>query len=228
MADPRTAYQRGRILAAIENEALTAGQLAERLHLTRDGINIHLKAMKEARPKLIYVAGHLYNPEGGRPAPQYRPGNAKDAEYVKTRAAVRQGRPQVVDVTTERVIELLSRTPMTAHELGAALSLTSSRARWYISQLRAESPKRVHVKRYQANFASYPSPVYAAGDKPDAVYQCKTRKELYREAMRDPDRRERVLRKGRLRHMIATMRKKPVSWFAALPGAQSLAMKEAA
>lgn len=213
--DPRGAYQRGRILAAIANEPLTAQQLADKLHLTKDAINLHLKVMKEASPRLVHVSGHVYNPDGGRPAPQYRPGDGKDAVYVKTRSIL-QGRKEVVEQTFERVIALLQRKPMTAKELGDALDLAPARARWYINQLRTCEPKRVYIKRFSPNFAGYPAPVYAVGNKPDAVYTPKTRRQVHQEAMLDPDRRQRIQARTKLRHFIESKRKKPNGIFGAL------------
>lgn len=215
MADPRTAYQRGRILAAIAHEPLTAQQLADRLHLTRDGINIHLKAMKEASPRLIHIAGHVYNPDGGRPAQKYSPGDKKDATYVATRQIL-QGRKDVVDRTFKRLIEMLQRTPMTANEVGEALELAPARARWYISELRKSTPRRLYVKRFEPNVGGYPAPVYAVGNKPDAVYTPKTRADVYREIMADPDRRRRILTRNKLRYLVESKRKKPNSIFGAL------------
>jgi predicted ArsR family transcriptional regulator len=213
--DPRGAYQRGRILAAIAIAPLTAQQLADKLHLTKDAINLHLKVMKEASPRLVHIAGYLYNRDGGRPAPQYRPGDGKDAVYVKTRPIL-QGRNQVVEQTFRRVIDLLRRKPMTAKELGDALDLAPARARWYINELRTSTPKRVYISRFTPNFAGYPAPVYAVGDKPDVVYTPKTPKEVHQEAMRDPDRRLRILARTKLRHFIESKRKKPNGIFGAL------------
>jgi hypothetical protein len=215
MADPRTAYQRGRILAAIADEPLTAQQLADRLHLTKDGINIHLKAMKEASPRLVHVAGHVYNADGGRPAPKYSAGDQADATYIPTRQIL-QGRKDVVDRTFKRLVEMLQRSPMTANEIGDALDLAPARARWYISQLRTCEPRRVYIKRFEANYGAYPAPVYAVGNKPDAVYTPKTRADVYRDVMADPDRRRRVLTRNKLRHLVASKRKKPNGIFGAL------------
>jgi predicted ArsR family transcriptional regulator len=213
--DPRGAYQRGRILTAIANEPLTAQQLADKLHLTKDAINLHLRVMKEASPRLVHIAGYVYNPDGGRPAPQYRPGDHKDAVYVRTRHIL-QGRKEVVDKTIQRVIELLQRKPMTAKELGDTLDLAPARARWYINHLRTSEPKRVYVKRFSPNFAGYPAPVYAAGNKPDAVYTPKTPKQVHQDAMRDPERRQRILARSKLRHFIESKRKKPNGIFGEL------------
>jgi predicted ArsR family transcriptional regulator len=213
--DPRGAYQRSRILTAIADVALTAQQLADELHLTRDAINLHLRVMKEVSPRLVHIAGYVYNPDGGRPAPQYRPGDHKDAVYVRTRHIL-QGRKEVVDKTFERVITLLQRKPMTAKELGDALDLAPARARWYINHLRTSEPKRVYIKRFSPNYAGYPAPVYAAGSRPDAVYTPKTPKELHQDAMRDPERRERILARSKLRYFIESKRKKPNGIFGAL------------
>jgi predicted ArsR family transcriptional regulator len=215
MADPRTAYQRGRILAAIAQEALTAQQLADRLHLTRDGINIHLRAMKDASPRLVYISGHVYNPDGGRPAPKYSPGDKKDATYIPTRQIL-QGRKDLVERTLKRVVDLLQRKPMSAKDLGDALDLAPARARWYLNELRTSTPKRVHVKRFEPQFGGYPAPIYAAGDKPDAVYTPKTAKQVHREAMNDPDRRRRVITRNKVRYLIESKRKKPNTIFGAL------------
>jgi len=215
MADSRTTYQRGRILAALDGDSLTAQQLADRLHLTRDAINLHLRAMRNETPRLVHISGHVYNPEGGRPAPKYSPGDKEEATYIPTRQIL-QGRKNAVEHTLRRVVDLLQRTPMTAVELANALDLAPARARWYINHLRTATLKRVYIKRYVPNFGGYPAPVYAAGNKPDAIYTPKTRKEMYQEEMSDPERRQRALNRNKLRWIVKSTRKKPNGIFAAL------------
>jgi predicted ArsR family transcriptional regulator len=216
-ADTRTAYQRGRILAAIAAEALTAQQLADRLHLTRDGINIHLKAMKEAAPRQVHVAGWVYNPQGGRPAPMYRPGDRPDAKYVAARAPTRHLQ---VGKQLAKIKRLLRAKPMTAAQLGQALGTSSGWARNLVVRLRAE--KQVYIAGWQSPGAGI-APLYAMGARDDVPRPPIDPKNAYarlkhRRETDDHAREvyERDLRRRALNSKIKKLKAKPQGIFAAL------------
>lgn len=208
MADPRREYQRGRILAAIASEPLTAQQLADRLHLTRDGINLILAGMRAEKPRLVHVAGHTPNPNGGRPAPMYRPGDKKDAQYVKTRAP--KGRV-TLEQQLERILKMIAAEPMTAVAVTERMGL--KRARLYVTDLHDQ--RKVHIHSWnQHPMGGYPSPVYAVGNLPDAPRPepMSTREKNARHWARlkaDPQRHA-------LHLQMQRVRRKPQTWFSAL------------
>lgn len=225
--EPRTVYQRGRILAAIAEKSLTAQELADKLHLTRDAINIHLKAMKEASPRQVYVASWVYNPKGGRPAPQYSAGNWPDAQFVSSRTPTRHLQTAK---QKERIMRLLESKKMTILQLSAEMHLSHQWTRHLIAELRQAN--RVHIGAWQRQLAGI-APLYAIGDKRDMPKPQHTKTEWQRLKARikaDPDAKERYEQSKKRRQLKARIeRMKPVTWFAALPGAQSVAvMKEAA
>jgi predicted ArsR family transcriptional regulator len=217
MSDPRTAYQRGRILAAIANEPLTAQQLADRLHLTRDGINIHLKAMKEATPRLVHIAGHVYNPDGGRPAPKYSPGDKQDAVYVSSRVPTRHLQ---TDQNKAKIMRLLESKKMTILQLAEQIDLSHQWTRHLIAGLRKD--KRVHIGGWQRQTAGI-APLYAIGNKADVKKPVMSSAEAYKRfkarLKSDPDAKENhyvTQKRRRMKTHIKRLMAKPQPWFAAL------------
>lgn len=225
----RTVYQRSRILAAIAAEALTAQELADKLHLSRDGINIHLKAMKAAKPRQVHVASWVYNRKGGRPAPRYRPGDEPDAVYQAKRTPTRHLQ---IDWQLAKIKKLL-RSPMTATQLSLALGVSSNWTRSLLARLRAE--KQVRIAGWQSLSAGI-APLYGLGSQDDVPRPPVDPKQAYarlkqRRATDDHARdvHERDLKRRQIKSRIAKLRGKPQAWFAALPGAKSMAeRKEAA
>lgn len=216
-ADPRTAYQRGRILAAIATEPLTAQELADRLHLTRDGINIHLKAMKNAEPRQVHVASYDRNVQGGRPAPRYRPGDAKDAVYEPSRTPKRHLQ---VGKQLAKIKKLLRAKPMSATQLGQALATSPGWARNLVARLRAA--KQVYIGGWQS-FGSGIAPLYALGAREDVPRPPIDPKNAYARLKRrretDDHAREvyeRDLRRRAVNSKIKKLKAKPQGIFAAL------------
>lgn len=214
---PRSERQRARILAAIAVEPLTAQQLADRLHLSRDGVNLHLAKMKAMKPRLIHVSGHVYNPLGGRPAPQYSPGDKLDANYTSSRAPTRHNR---VSEQLALAKKELGANPMTAANLGLKLGIRASRARFYIAKLRAT--KQAYIKDW-IPMAAGSAPIYAVGDKPDAPRRQITGQEAWakKKARRKKDdaaqaQYDKELARRRLDYRIERCKSKPNSWLGAL------------
>jgi len=215
--EPRSAYQRGRILSAIAEKPLTAQELADRLHLTRDGINIHLKALKEATPRAVYVAGWVYNPKGGRPAPQYSPGDKPDAPYVASRAPTRHLQ---IDNQKAKIMRLLESKKMTILHLAAEMDLSHQWTRHLISDLRQD--KHVHIGGWQRQTAGI-APLYAIGDKRDAKKPVITAAEAYKRRKarlkNDPDAKEShqaAQKRRQFRKHIKRLTSTPQTWFSAL------------
>jgi hypothetical protein len=215
--NPRRERLRSRILAAIKNDALTAQQLADRLHLTRDGINVCLQKMKAESPRLIHVSGYVYNPAGGRPAPQYRPGDLPDAVYRPSRASSRHA---IVAEQTARAKSELKANPMTCVQLAQVMGLCAGRARLYIADLRAN--KQAYIKGWATQSAGT-APIYAIGNRPDApkpVIDGKVRyARLKARHEKDDDAKEAYQRsqaRRQLKNRIARMKFEPQTPFSAL------------
>jgi DNA-binding CsgD family transcriptional regulator len=207
----RRIRQEQRILAVIANEALTAQQIADRLYITRDGVNIHLKRLKDESPRRLYIEGH--EKTGARPAAVYRAGSNPDAEYEITRAP-KTMRKQTIARNRQAIIDLLTKTPMTTYELSILIGLSQVWTRHYTDELRAE--KKLYVRRWQRNPGTHPSPVLAVGPQKDAELKKRTVKEQYREKMRDPDRALAYRERGAIRRIVRATRKAPQGIFAAL------------
>jgi hypothetical protein len=208
--DPRREYQRRRILAALKSGPLTAKQLGEKLHLSRSGITIYLKAMKEQAPRLVRVAGFYPSASGQRAAPMYGLGDKPDAKYVRTRAP--KGLATAADRKTQ-IVKVLRTKRLTAAELNDEVGL--KRARIYVIELHAE--KRVHIAGWKKrDTGGSPAPIYAAGRGPDAprpatqtVHEKCAR--AWRKLKADPHRHGLHLQRNRLR-------KRPQTWLSALMG----------
>lgn len=227
--DPRGARQRNRILAAIATEPLTAQQLADKLHLSRDGINIHLKLMKNASPRMVHVSGWLQCPKGGRPAPQYRPGDKPDAAYVTTRTPTRHLKIGQNFAIIKRELRCKS---MTTAQLGEVLGITSNWARHFVAQLRAE--KKVYIAGWKHLPAGI-APLYTLGNREDVPKppcdKASAYQRLKEKRKSDPaaqERYERDLKRRRIQSRIVKLRNNPQTWFGVLPGAQGVQARETA
>ena len=204
---------------------MTAQQLADKLHLTRDGINLHLKAMKEATPRLIHVAAWGYNAKGGRPAPHYRPGDQADAAYMPSRAPTRHLR---IDENKARILHLIESKKMTIRQLSAALNLSHQWTRHLIAELRQDG--RAHIGGWQRQEAGI-APLYAVGGKRDVPKPKHTQTAWKRRMARvrfNPDARElydNMKKRRAMREHIKKMAATPQPWFAALmtPGRREAA-----
>ena len=208
--DPRRAYQQGRILDALKDEALTARKLADRLHLSLSGITWHLAAMKSQTPRMVRIAGYAPSPTRQRSAPMYGLGAHPDAVCVRTRAP--KGRITVAERHAQ-ILALLEDRPRTAKDVVHQMGL--QRARIYIFNLQAAG--QVYIKGWKQGAAGgYPAPVYAVGDLPDlprpaASTQYEKNARHWARLKADPHRHGLLLQRNR-------MRKKPQTWLSALMG----------
>jgi hypothetical protein len=160
--DCRRDRQRARILAAIQAEALTSQQLADKLHLSRSGVQLHLTVMTAETPRLVHIASYTpagYRKKGG---PMYLAGDKKDAEYPKARRA--KGRV-TVEQQKARILKLLGTRQMTVAEVADEMLLR--RARIYMFELREAG--KIHIAGWRSHPSAYPSPIYAIGGAPDVA-----------------------------------------------------------
>jgi hypothetical protein len=208
--DPRRAYQRTRILAAVQAGPLTAQQVADKLHLSRGGAQWHINGMMAEKPRLLHVAGHARNQEGQRSAPTYGLGDKPDVPFRKARAP--KGRV-TVDDRYEQIMKKLGARPMTAAEVVDEMLL--QRARVYLIDLHAAG--RIHVVSWRQDASgAWRSPVYAVGAAADAerpAPQSEHEKcaRYWVRLKADPHRHGHYLQRNR-------MRKNPQTWLSALMG----------
>lgn len=199
----RTDRQRGRILAAIADKAMTAQELADSLYMSRDNVSTYLVALKAE--KRIHVDSYLCNPKGGRPAPRMKAGKLPDAVYVKTRAP----KGNVPAMRREQIKKALRNRMLSVLELAERLDLHPAYVRRKVRELR--DAKQVRIAGFgQATEGGF-LPLYGLGSEPDAVIQPADplkRHKAYRERHKD--------RLNAKRRMRDRLRKRPNTWASAL------------
>lgn len=203
--------QRGRIAWALRSAPLTAQQLADQLHLSRDAVLLHLRRMLDAEPRQVHVDGYLPAPRQGKAAPLYGAGPGVDAEYPRYRKPKAEDR---VEARIATMVELLAE-PRTSGQLGELMHLSASRVCVYLAGLRAEG--RIYIKAW----ASPPgrgdlSPVYALGKRKDKAKPRQSRAERYKLEIADPERHEDMLARRRTRYSLIKAKSRPNGVFGAL------------
>lgn len=73
-----------------------------------------------------------------------------------------------------KILACLEYGAMSAADIGNEIHLSRAGVTKHIAVMKAATPKRVHIENYDINTVGKPTPLYAAGDKPDAVYQHQT------------------------------------------------------
>lgn len=209
----RAASHEARILDILASEPMTLRQLADKLGLSLDSLYIYRNRLSSA-PKRIYVSG--YSDTGARPAPLYAAGDLPDVEYVPAR------KPKLAEdrktKQRNRLLELLKNDgEQTAEQAGIRLSLSTSRARFYINELRTSSLKQAYIKRWQhPGKRGDLAPVYALGNRPDAPKPRTTRAQRYKQEKSDQDKYDHILDQRRTRYALKRASSKPRSWAYAL------------
>lgn len=209
----RGARQESRILAALTSGPMTTRQIAESLHLSISNTSIYLARLRKDR---IYIAGFILPPKG-REAPLFALGQLPDVVYPHIGGRKPKRSVPRYEAQAARAVAAMSVKPMTAAQLGAALSLTTSGAREYIRALHQSTPKQAYIKDWQ-----HPgkrgdwAPIYALGSHPDKQKPKPTRADRYAADKKDKDKYERLLADRRKLHMLARARKTPQTPFSAL------------
>lgn len=203
--------QRGRISWALRPAPLTAQQLADQLHLSRDAVLLHLRRMLDAEPRQVHVGGYLPAPRQGKAAPLYAAGPGVDVEYPRYR------KPKAADRVEGRLAAMVAllAEPRTSGQLAELMHLSSSRVLFYLSELKAAG--RIHIKAW----ASPPgrgdlSPVYALGKRKDKAKPRQSRAERYKLEISDPERHEDMLARRRTRYSLIKAKSRPNGVFGAL------------
>lgn len=216
-SSPRAERARARILEVLGSGPKTAQQLADAVHLGRDGVQQHINRLLAESPRAIHIYARLYNSIGGRPAPQYALGDKPDAPYYTTRTNMRQ---LIVGNTLHNIKVKLKQKPRTCMEMALEFKCSGSWMRTLLERLR---PDGLYIKGWQSLPAGM-APVYAIGKgKEDAPRPTYTPQERYArlKAKRQSDEEvgdsyQRTQKRRRLNEKIANTRKKPQGPFAAL------------
>lgn len=168
---PRMDRQVQRIIFALRAKPMTVPQLADALYIGRHSAGNYVRMLYEQ--KVIRISG--WQPAiANKPARIYGCGSAPDAVYVTKRDVKPEPR---ADVARERILALLA-LPQTVRQVAAASGFSVSRARDLVSDLKQEG--RIHITAWnQPLIKGSQAPVYAQGNKPDAV-------RLRRAGMRKP------------------------------------------
>jgi hypothetical protein len=132
----------------------------------------------------------------------------------------------------DRIVTELEKMPMTRDELQCLLAVAKPTMRRYLTHLRDE-PKRIYVKRWRSSGSGRFSPIYAAGNLPDAPEPIgMSRRERnvlqWQRIKADRDRHDRMKAAARVNGAIKRVRAAPQPWFAALPGARDIAARKEA
>lgn len=130
----------------------------------------------------------------------------------------------------DRMLAVLAEKPMNRTEMQAALFASKTKMLNYIRLLHGDldAPKRIYIVSFDACDNGGRVPRYAPGDKPDAApLGSRTEAERYAARKADAERHRRYLARLRAAAAAKRSRAKPTTWFAALPGASTVA-KDAA
>lgn len=171
------------------------------IDLNRHSIARYLRLLREDRR--IYIARHIGTK--GEPHRVYAVGNLPDAEYVPLRPPLVIKKTRRKDEMMRQAFIALSKSPLTARQMGELLNICHNRASVYIAMLRRAHPGRIYIKGYKpAPGQGQPAPIYALASDEDA-----------REVASEPVRKE--PRQGMERKCChANKKKQPASWLSAL------------
>lgn len=209
----KAAAQHWKILKALEQKPMTITELMPVVGLKYEGTAKNVRALYQARH--IHVCGHIRT--NGNPHSIYALGDKTDAKMVPSKMAKDMG-PRRLDAMLQKMVEFLREKPRTAAELGDLLHVCKGQARRYLNHLIKATPRCVYVSGWKpAPGRGNPAPMYALGDKPNAIKPKTTRIARYQKDKRNPERYERILLKQRqLYHEKKQAKNQPASVWAAL------------
>jgi len=200
--------QRLRILAVLAEEAMSAADIGDRIHLSKDMVLKHLKAMREESPRRIHVGSYTINGTG-RPTPLYAIGNEPDAEYHH-QTVLKSHHHRLLGI----VLAELEQSPRTIRELSILTKLSISGARNLVSELREMG--WCYLSAWAPPVNRNRAPIFSVGIGKDAPPAVTTRAKRWKQEKADPDLHKRNLAKRRTKALAARTLKKPQGVFAAL------------
>lgn len=202
--------QINRLLFACSIAPQSAKAIAAALNIDLSGISTYTAKLM-ASPRRLYIADYQRSVRG-RPAPLYMAGDLPDAEFVRSRKT-----RLTVDRVTKRIEMIVAAltTPMTGKQLAKQVHLSTPRAVFYLSMLRAE--KKVYIAGWEhPGGRGDLAPIYALGNRRDAKKPVQTRKARYKAEMKDEARRERIQALRKANTNIAAAVRVQSTWLSAL------------
>lgn len=192
--------QEARIIAALANGPMTSRQLAEKLSLSVDSIIIYVNRLRAA-PRRIYARG--FAPNGyAKPSQIFALGDLPCVVFG-----------QSIGERHRVLLQHWLKTPRSGAELELLMGLSRVSVMNYVAELRASGKVYVESHRKMAG-AGRQRPMYALGNKPDAVARRKTSAEVW--AGMDAEQRELKRRQQRTYEAVCRARKVKQTPFSAL------------
>jgi biotin operon repressor len=195
--------QEARILAVLAERPMTSRQLAEKLSLSVDSIIIYVNHLRTS-PRRIYACG--FAPNGyAKPSQVFALGDLPCVVFG-----------QSIGDRHRVLLQYWLKTPRSGAELELLMGLSRVSVMNYLADLRDAKPaKLVHIKEHrQVAGQGAQRPVYALGNKPDAVARRRTSAEIW--AGLDAEQREHKRRQQRTYEAVCRARKRPQNPFSAL------------
>lgn len=204
-----------RILACLAREPMTVQQISAAINTCRSSVGMALKRMNEGARK-VFICGHTERRKG-RPQPIWSAGNMPNVEFVpNARPAPKISAAQ----RRQQILDLLRRRPQTVAELAESMHIVRARVVKYLGELRNAQPRQVHIAKFlhPSKFGRGGTwvPVYAIGNKPDAVLVIETPAQRHARLSLDLAYREDRRKERKVRYQIERLRKKPNHWASAL------------
>jgi hypothetical protein len=129
-----------------------------------------------------------------------------------------------------RIVDELSKHPMTRDELQCLLRVSKATMQRYVVHLRGGH--RIHISEWRSSGLGRFAPVFSVGrskDAPEPAGPTRSARNaaIWQQIKRDRELHERIKAAARVHGAIRRVRAAPQSWFAALPGAKSLTLEAA-
>lgn len=215
-SEKRGEQQRQKLVKLLQESPKSTKELCKLMNFGRPNLMKHLERLQ--KEKRVYVHGHIA--QWGRPAAIYAAGNLPDVEYVpQSRPGHRPSKAQRID----QILTLLSTRGMSSKQIGAAIFVSPAHVLKFLRVLRDPACRQIHIAKWrhpqESGFTSGGdwTPVYRAGDKPDAPKpRRESSSERHRRLSQNSEYREARNKERVLRYRVERTRNKPQGIFAAL------------
>lgn len=205
--------QEAKIVRILFGVQLGHREVAAAMGLSRSGAQKYMNRMHEER--MIHISGYCNPVTGGFPRPLFSAGRKPDAVYEPDRIKKPKRSVKQSDVTRARVLVALSK-PASGKEVARAAFVSYEQAMKYIKELLEE--KQVYIDGWSKAPGRGPwAAMYARGDKLDVPQpKRETRRERYEKERASEEYVKRFNQRRAHARLIDSLKKTPVSPFAAL------------
>lgn len=201
-------WQRQRLLTALGDQALSAEEIGNLIHLCKESALGHLKYMRNETPKRIYIKSYRFNSRS-KPTPLYAAGSAPDVEYTAG-----FGKESVHQIQLSKLVAELEKNPRTNREIAEIFCLSVSGARNLLVELKEMG--WCHIGSWSPAVNRNSAPVFHFGPGKDKKRTKKTRAQYWKEEKADKDLHEIRLARRRSKSAVSKIANKPQGIFAAL------------